>query len=104
MRKSTKRTQRTNNSSAFTIATWFGFTNRAWITSGPAVMPTPTPASAMNLCAVEISRRDAQIHGGCDSPVHLGLYVMLHGHSDQAHRDNHDHVPNRDGINGLLST
>ena len=68
MRESTERTQRTNNSNALVIATWFGFTNRAWITSGLALMPTPTPAIAMNLCAVEIGRRDTQIHGEATHP------------------------------------
>ena len=34
-------------------------------------------------------------------PVHLALYVTVHGHFDQTHPNGHDDVPEHDGINGL---
>ena len=54
--------KRTKSSMALVIATWLGFVKRAWITSGPAVRPTPTPTIAMNLTQ---QGQDERIRKGC---------------------------------------
>jgi hypothetical protein len=53
----------------------------------------------MNLWTATSGREEKE--GICSLPVHLALYVMVHGHFDQTHPDGHDDTPKHDGVNGL---